>query len=110
MTYYGIEQTTDRRYPETKVVRLGSERVAQRWLAGGGGVAWAGAADPSLPHGQQNFHHRFRSVYVLRPGARITKQAVDRIWRSKRDCGTRPDIEARLIRRGAARELVREKG
>lgn len=77
MIIVGIEETTDSRHPETRIVRLRSEAAARKWLAQGGGYAWPGAADDSLPPGQQNFHGRLREAYILRPYYRLPGRDVE---------------------------------
>jgi len=64
MAFYGIEETTDHRHPETKIVKLKSRVAAMKWLrAGTCGFAWPGAANPDLPMDAQNFHRRIRTCY-----------------------------------------------
>jgi len=41
---YGVEQTTDSRYPETKVVNFSSRKRALEWVKDSGGAARAGGA------------------------------------------------------------------
>jgi len=68
--FYGVEQTTDMRYPETKIVKFRSKTTALKWESKGGGYAWKGAADETLPTTQQNFHRRLRSIYETPKGWR----------------------------------------
>src|ERR1035437_7818948 len=67
---YGIEQTTDSRYPETKIVRFTNRKRALEWATGGGGFAWEGGACGDIPVQQQNWHHRLRDLYDLPVGWR----------------------------------------
>ena len=67
----GIEETTDHRSPETKLVKFASEPAARRWAALGGGFAWPGAADSSLPVHVQNWHRRLREVWTTSGGFRL---------------------------------------
>ena len=46
---YGIEETTDMRYPETKVVKFGSRNRAIAWVKDEQGFAWEGAARNDIP-------------------------------------------------------------
>ena len=74
---YGIEQTTDSRYPETVVRKFTSEPAARSWRDGApAGPAWPGAANPDLPITQQNFHERFRTLYCMPKGWRAPTQKV----------------------------------
>jgi len=77
---YGIQETTDHRSPETRIVRLSSVRAAQRWLADGGtALAWPGSVPASkggvggedIPLSSQNFHHRLKSAYETPSGWRL---------------------------------------
>lgn len=67
---YGIESTTDSRYPETKIVKFTSRRAALNWVAKGGEFAWAGGARKDIPLQQQNWHRRLRDVYEIPSGER----------------------------------------
>ena len=82
----GVERTTDRRYPETRIERFRSEAQARRWLAQGGGYAWPGAANEALPAYRQNWHHRQRMAYAMPPGYRLPKGTADEqyldVWRN----------------------------
>ena len=60
---YGIEQTTDMRYPGTKIVKHASKKSALAWLHAAQDFAWVGAAKGDIPVQQQNWHHRLRSLY-----------------------------------------------
>lgn len=82
--FYGIDQTTDLRHPETKVVRLSSRKAALDWLAKKGELAWSGAARHDIPGPQQNFHHRLRSAYEMPPRWRPpSKKALrEKAWNS----------------------------
>ena len=110
MILLGIEQTTDRRARETKIVRIATPARARRWLAmAPTGFAFPGAADPTLPVSGQNFHKRFREVYEMPPRWRVTKAAVDRLWEAQGGSysSRRPwiDIKASLIAREATRRI-----
>jgi hypothetical protein len=72
---YGYEQTTDLRYPETKIRRFTSRKAAIDWLrAGRDKFAWPGAADSSLPPVSQNWHRRLRRVFEMPRGWRPPSQ------------------------------------
>jgi hypothetical protein len=71
---YGVESTTDMRCPETVVKRFRSEPAARNWAEKGGGYAWPGAADNSLPGPSRNFHHRLRELYRMPAGWRPPSQ------------------------------------
>ena len=76
----GIEETTDMRYPETKLRRFRSVSAALAWLGQDGNYAWSGAASNDLPVCQQNWHRRFRKVYLMplgwRPDSRQVRETV----------------------------------
>lgn len=80
---YGIESTTDMRYPETKIVKFSSKARAAAWLAQDQGFAWSGGARPDIPSRQQNWHRRLRECYVVvgfRPSSLKARQKeADRI-------------------------------
>ena len=81
MSFIGIEESTDMRYPDPTFKRLPTERAALKWLAGGlKGFAYPGAADPNLPMTQQNFHHRIRTAYEMPAGWRLSRKEVDDVW------------------------------
>jgi len=65
--FYGVERTTDLRYPETVVKKFSSLKAALAWKAKDTGCAWSAAADKTLPIAQQNWHNRHRSVYRMPP-------------------------------------------
>jgi hypothetical protein len=74
---YGIEQTTDSRYPETVIRKFTSKKAALHWAKDSGGFAWAGGARSDIPVPQQNWHSRLRDVYEMPSGWRppsITEQ------------------------------------
>ncbi len=104
----GIEQTTDQRHPETRIMRLSSRRHAEKWLTDSGKFAWSGAADKTLPVGQQNFHRRLRSAYVMPSGWRMpSKKRVEeargsRPWEDRR---THADIVASIAYREKVEEI-----
>lgn len=96
---YGIEQTTDSRYPETKIWRFRSEPAALNWRdARRIQAAWPGAADPDLPVGQQNFHHRIRRLYRMPKGWRSPGKKVLLMEAAHLRCRLE-DFQARAIRR-----------
>lgn len=78
----GVEQTTDCRHPETKIVVFGSRRKAERWRDAipSGAFAWPGAADKSLPASQRNFHRRFRYLYEPPESLAKIKARVRTAW------------------------------
>lgn len=74
---YGVEQTTDSRYPETVVRKFTSRKAALNWVKDGGGFAWIGGARSDIPVPQQNWHRRLRDLYEMPPAWRppsITEQ------------------------------------
>lgn len=81
----GVERTTDVNHPETKIIRLATERRSVKWMSEGGGVAWTGAARADLPVSQQNFHRRLRYVFRMPAGFRLTRKA--RGWNGLRYVG-----------------------
>lgn len=102
----GIEQTTDLRFPETRIVRLRTVKAALIWLDVSGGYAWPGAADPRLPVQAQNHHRRLREAYEMPKGWRMpTPQAIRqqrgaRPWEDQRKDA---DIIAAMVRRSGSR-------
>lgn len=109
----GIEQTTDSRWPETKVVRLVGRKRTLAWVSAGGGYAWSGAADEQIPVQQQNWHHRLREAWEMPPGWRMpTRKAIahvrgSRPWEDRR---SDLDIVAALVRRDGVRRVERDGG
>ena len=109
----GIEQTTDTRSPETKIVRLIGRERAIAWVSAGGGHAWPGAADARLPVQQQNHHHRLREAWEMPSGWRMpTRRAIAHVrgprpWEDRR---TDLDIVAALVRRSGVRRIERDGG
>lgn len=81
--YIGIEETTDRNHPETKILKFQNEKQAIKWVQETLRFAWSGATDPNLPITQQNFHRRVRELYKMPLNFRINKQELKR--RSDRD-------------------------
>lgn len=67
---YGVEETTDSRYPETKITKFTSRKAAITWVQKGGGFAWEGGARNDIPVQQQNWHHRLRDIYEIPKGER----------------------------------------
>ncbi len=102
----GIEETTDSRYPQTKIAKFRSETAARKWLSRGGGYAWPAAADPTLPVGQQNFHHRLREAYVMPPHFRLSPKEVE-AERSHHRPDSLAQRQARVYRRHATDQLHR---
>lgn len=80
---YGIEKTTDLRYPETKVVKFTSRKQAIAWASKGGDFAWAGSARHDIPSQQQNWHHRLRDIYEIPTGERPPTLAQQRKYCEK---------------------------
>ena len=103
----GVEQTTDMRYPQTKIVRFTSERQAAAWVAGGGGFAWPGAADETVRPSMQNWHRRLRRAYVLPKGYRIDEREVKARMAYPND-ESRETVMAYMYRRIAVREIKAE--
>lgn len=102
MSYVGIEENTDMRYRNTKVVRLSSLAAVKRFLDKPKALAFPGAADESLPGSQQNWHHRIRSAYEMPPGWRVSQREVNELvarWRDSVYRKTAIQAKADLIRR-----------
>jgi hypothetical protein len=103
-----IEETTDSRHPETRITTAASVDAAKRWLAGGGGYAWDGAAREDLPPSQQNHHRRLRYAYRMPPGWRMpTKKRIEsargpRPWEDRRSDAT---VRASIVRRECQEEV-----
>jgi hypothetical protein len=100
---YGIEQTTDSRYPETKIVNFSSRKRALKWVKDRGGAAWAGAARSDIPAQQQNWHARLRTIHKMpsgwRPPARKEQQKFLEGHRHSSYRRTASDVIARAIHR-----------
>ena len=97
---YGIEETTDSRFPETKVVKFTSRTRAIAWAKTDQGFAWSGAARNDIPSVQQNWHRRLRAVYEVKD-RRPSKAYFDREyekWRRWRGSDRPPNFEASWIR------------
>lgn len=113
-TYYGIEENTDRKHPQTKVVRLRTLAAVHAFLAKPSEHAFRGAATNDIPASQQNWHHRLRDAYEMPAGWRADKREIDEIVRRYRDSVYRKSEEAAkamLIRQHGARvEARRAKG
>ena len=98
---YGIEQTTDVRYPETKVVKFTSRKRALAWVAEDQGFAWSGAARNDIPVSQQNWHRRLRELYEVserNPGKTHWQQLRREHYRNSTRPYSATDYEARWIR------------
>lgn len=67
----GIEQTTDARDRQTRLVRCHSESAVREWLATPVTLAFPAAAVELLPADQQNWHRRIRDAFDLPPGWRF---------------------------------------
>ncbi len=97
---YGIEETTDMRYPETKVVKFGSRNRAIAWVKDEQGFAWEGAARNDIPSQQQNWHRRLRWIYLVKDRhpskTYFAKKHED--WYKWRGSDRPPNFEARWIR------------
>jgi hypothetical protein len=106
--YLGVEETTDRRSPETKIKVFRTEATARKWLSVELGFAWPAAANPALPVTQRNFHRRIRTVYEMparwqRPNqVAIQKARGSRPWEDRR---TDLEIVVASICRAALRTL-----
>lgn len=61
--YYGIEQSTDLRCPNTVVKKFTSRKAAIAWKDAPGK---SGRTTYGDPEGARNWHHTFRHVYELR--------------------------------------------
>lgn len=110
--YMGIEQTTDLRYPETRIESFTSRRAAQRWLdSWDNGFAWAGAARSDVSPGMQNWHHRLRTVHEMPVGWRppTKREQVEHAQRYSTSAYRRrpADYIASVIRRDSDSELIR---
>ena len=97
---YGIEETTDSRFPETKVVKFTSRKRAIAWAKTDQGFAWPGAASEDIPIAQRNWHRRLRDIYEVserHPSkAYFAKKYKD--WYEWRGSDRPPNFEARWIR------------
>lgn len=62
---YGIESTTDMRYPETRIQTFTSLKRALAWLAEDQGFAWSGSARSDISVQQQNWHRRIRECWEV---------------------------------------------
>lgn len=60
--YYGIEQSTDLRNPQTVVKKFTSRKAAIAWKDAPGKSGRSTFADPE---GARNWHHTFRQVYEI---------------------------------------------
>lgn len=60
--YYGIEQSTDLRRPNTVVKKFTSRKAAIAWKDAPGKNGRSTFADPE---GARNWHHTFRQVYEI---------------------------------------------
>lgn len=69
---YGIEQSTDMRRPDTRIVRFASEAKARAWRSQGGGLTHGEHADVV-----RNHHHTHRSLYTSN-GFRAVATNADR--------------------------------
>ena len=80
--FYGVEQTTDQRCPDTKIKKFTSLKQALKWRSNSGGYAWPGAARNDIPGPLRNFHHRLREVYEMPRGWRkpSSKQLNKEAW------------------------------
>lgn len=100
---YCIEQTTDSRYPETKIVKFSSRKRAFNWVKDSGGPAWAGGARSDIPVQEQNWHARLRNIYEMpvgwRPPARKEQQRFLEGYRHSSYQRTASDAIATAIRR-----------
>jgi hypothetical protein len=110
---YGIEDTTDLRYPETKIEKFRSVAQALEWASHGGLFAWPGAASHLIPGPQQNFHHRLRKAYKMptgwRPPGRREQDAYMERNRDSRYHRTADDFVAECIREHGERLYAPER-
>ena len=96
---YGIEETTDMRYPETKVVKFTSRKRALTWVKQDQGFAWAGGARNDIPVQQQNWHRRLRDIYEVserHPSKGYFEKKYED-WYKRRGSDRPPNFEARWI-------------
>ena len=77
---YGIEDTTDLRASETKILKFTSKASALTWVGQLQGFAWPGSARDDIPVPQSNFHHRLRAVYDMPPGWRPPTPKEQASW------------------------------
>jgi len=66
---YGIEQSTDLRYPGTRIRKFSSEKAALKWKSRGGGYTHTD------PDSVRNWHHTIRRVFRMPPGWRPPSRA-----------------------------------
>lgn len=100
---YGIEQTTDARYPETVIRKFTSRKAALQWAKDSGEFAWAGGARSDIPAQEQNWHARLRNIYEMpsgwRPPVRKEQQRLLEGYRHSPHRRTVSDAIAMAIRR-----------
>jgi len=104
---YGIEDTTDTRYPETKIMKFTSRERALAWVAEDQGYAWGGSAKADIAAQQQNWHSRLRALYEMPKGWKPpSKTELQREVAQRRGMGWRrraEDILGSHIRREGER-------
>lgn len=98
---YGVEQNTDLRCPNTKIVKFTSIKKAKEWRDKNLGYAFPGAANEDLPVTQQNWHHRIRTIYEMPYGWRFPSKQYLREKANRNSSPTYPshpnDIAATII-------------
>jgi len=60
--YYGVEQSTDLRNPQTVIVKFKSRKMAFLWK---NEANKSGRSTYGDPESARNWHHTFRSVFLL---------------------------------------------
>jgi hypothetical protein len=104
---YGIEQTTDSRYPETKIVNFSSRKRTLESVKDSGGAACAGGARSDIPRQEQNWHARLRNIYEMpvgwRPPARKEQNKFLEGYRHSSYRRTSSDAIARAVRHDGRR-------
>jgi hypothetical protein len=94
MATYGIEQSTDMRAPQTRIIRFRSKAAALKWRDERGGEL-----THDDPEAARNWHHTFRSVYVTTEGLPSRKAMEAMAFRESTSMypKTMQDIMARMI-------------
>ena len=110
---YGIDQTSDMRHPETKIRKFSSRKQAERWAEDSGGIAWKGAVTSSVRSSMQNFHRRFRSIYLMPhrwmpPKDRELYTIVCRNSTSSYPCSRLDALASAIVRDGESIEIPPE--
>lgn len=94
MATYGIEQSTDLRNPQTKIIRFRSKAAALKWRDAKNGEMTH--ADPAAA---RNYHRTFRSVYATTESLPSRKAMEDMAFRESTSMYPRraEDIMARIL-------------